>query len=159
MTNSHIAINGYNLLSRKDRTDTMDGRGGGILLYIKSELIAREIDAPSDIIQVAGAEIKFVDNQLNIFVVYWSPNSSLENNSRLNSFIKSIKENAVVVGDFNYPTVDWVSMTGSGPAREFLDAVNEKFLTQHVDFPTHDCGNILDLVLSNIPNRIHFFFL
>ena len=34
------------------------------------------------------------------------------------------------------------------------ETIEENFLVQHITFPTHDCGNILDLAISNIPNRI-----
>ena len=32
--------------------------------------------------------------------------------------------------------------------KKFLDTCNDKFLTQHVTFPTHKSGNTLDLLLS-----------
>ena len=44
--NSQLSIPGYNLIIRKDRADTTDGRGGGILMYAKSGLICHEIDVP-----------------------------------------------------------------------------------------------------------------
>ena len=61
----------------------------------------------------------------------------------------------MIVGDFNYPNIDWEqAASGSRQALEFLDAIGDSFLTQHVNFPSHDCGNILDLVHTNIPNKI-----
>ena len=39
-------------------------------------------------------------------------------------------------------------MTSDTFGQQFLDTCNDKFLTQHVDFPTHRSGNILDLLLS-----------
>ena len=58
------------------------------------------------------------------------------------------------MGDFNHPSINWELLTGNGHATDFLDALGENFLTQHVTFPTHDGGHTLDLVISNIPGRI-----
>ncbi len=42
----------------------------------------------------------------------------------------------------------------SGRAREFMEATDDALLVQMVEFPTHVKGNCLDLVLTNIPERI-----
>ena len=151
---SFLCIPGYKLVVRMDRADTTNGRGGGILVYAKSTLICHEIALSSDIIQAGAIQIKLTDQCLNIYVIYRSPNSSLENNMQINQLIRDIPENSVILGDFNYPNVNWELLTANGHATDFLDAVNENFLTQHVTFQTHDGGNILDLVMSNIPNRV-----
>ena len=152
--NTQLAIPGYKLMCRKDRIDTSNGRGGGILVYAKTNSICHEIATPTDMVQSAAMQIRLTDHSLNFFAVYRSPNSTVENNNRLNDFIRSIPEHSIIVGDFNFPSIDWELMSGNSQARDFLDAIEEKFLTQHVDFPTHDGGNLLDLVLSNIPQRI-----
>ena len=73
----------------------------------------------------------------------------------LEKVMNTIQEHHVILtGDFNYPNIDWELLSGSGNAVDFLDAIGENFLSQHVTFPTHDCGNTLDLVISNIPNKI-----
>ena len=95
-----------------------------------------------------------MQEKLNIYTVYRSPNSSSENNTSINDFMRNVNGDAIFVGDFNYPAIHWELMTGNGPSKEFLDAINDKHLTQHVSFATHDSGNTLDLVLSNIPNRV-----
>ena len=150
-----MELNGYKLIVRKDREDTTDGRGGGILIFSKSELRCHEIEVHCDIIQRATVQIKLEDCDLNLHAIYRSPNSSVENNSKINDFIRSLTVNSIVVGDFNHPSVNWELQTSNQQhSREFMEAVNDAFLTQHVDFPTHDGGNLLDLVLSNIPNRV-----
>ena len=151
---SFITIPGYKLTVRKDRSDTSDGRGGGILLYIKSNITCHEITVPENLIQVAAARINSSKNNLDIHVIYRSPNSSTENNTNINNYIRNISENSIIVGDLNYPHINWELMSGNSQATDFIEIINEKFLTQHVTFPTHDGGNTLDLVLSNIPNRV-----
>ena len=151
---SYINIPGYKLIVRKDRSDTLGGRGGGILLYIKSNIACHEINVPENLIQVAAARINSNKKNLDIHVIYRSPNSSPENNTNINNYIRSINENSIIVGDFNYPHINWELMSGNSHATDFIESVSEKFLTQHVTFPTHNGGNTLDLVLSNIPNRV-----
>ena len=133
-----------------------------ILLHrvTKKELNCYEIPTPLDIIQAISLGIKLDKEDLHMYIVYRSPNSSPENNSKINNFINSVKDNSVIVGDFNYPDINWELLTGTLHTQEFLDVLSEKHLNQHVTFPTHQAGNILDLVFSNVPNlfRINFFF-
>ena len=153
--NTFLDVPGFKIVARKDRSDTSNGRGGGILVYAKSTLICHEITTPPDIIQVAAIQTKLNKDSLNTYIVYRSPNSSTENNSRLNELLRTVPRNSVIVGDFNYPSINWELLSGNTHAMEFIDAIGENFLSQHVSFPTHDCGNILDLVISNIPSRIN----
>jgi hypothetical protein len=58
------------------------------------------------------------------------------------------------MGDFNLPGIDWDSGTARGPGPEtLLEACNDKFLEQLVTFPTHLKGNILELLLTNVPDK------
>ena len=153
--NSFLEIDGYSLLIRRDREDTTDGRGGGILVYTKSELSCHEVATPGDIIQTVSLQINLASDKLNVYIVYRSPNSSQENNAKINDFISHVEQNAVIVGDFNYPSINWDLLNGNPQERDFLEILSEKHLHQHVSFPTHNSGNILDLVLSSCPNLIH----
>ena len=60
------------------------------------------------------------------------------------------------IGDFNLPGIDWNMLHSDNPGENvFLKVVQDRFLTQHVDFPTQDSGNTLDLVLSSTPELVH----
>ena len=62
----------------------------------------------------------------------------------------------IVVGDFNFPDINWNLLSGSSPvSSSFCDTVFSLNLVQLVDEATHSCGNILDLVLTTIPGSIH----
>ena len=103
-------------------------------------------------------------------VVYRSPNSTDQCCVKLNELITTItdehsipKENLFIVGDFNYPEIDWSTETcakdfNSEPSK-FLTTSQECFLTQHVDKPTHyralQTPSLLDLILSNNPDLLH----
>ena len=60
---------------------------------------------------------------------------------------------ALIFGDFNYPNIDWTNLDADSGSRHFFDMVNDSYLTQHVTRPTRG-SNILDLVLSNIPDLV-----
>ena len=68
--------------------------------------------------------------------VYRSPNSSEENNTKLNNFIKSLGDmkntNLIMIGDFNYPKISWTDegygMTEYNKSLEFLNSVMDAYL-------------------------------
>jgi hypothetical protein len=59
-----------------------------------------------------------------------------------------------MVGDFNLPGVDWQMGTARHREREVLEATEEKMMEQPVTFSTHTKGNILDLLLTTVPERV-----
>ena len=82
-----------------------------------------------------------------IYLVYRPPTST--DMAGLINLIQNVTPNSILIGDFNIPGIDWHTGRAAGRAGEFLDAAEEKFLEQLVDFPTHTKGNTLDLVLTN----------
>ena len=60
----------------------------------------------------------------------------------------------MIIGDFNLPNIDWERGVATGPGKELLEAVEDKLMSQLVEFSTQLKGNILDLVLTNMPERI-----
>ena len=60
---------------------------------------------------------------------------------------KSDNNQCVIIGDFNHRTIDWDLPRAEHADQEFLDAVQDCCLTQHVREPTRG-ENILDLILS-----------
>jgi hypothetical protein len=96
----------------------------------------------------------FAINDVTFYLVYRSPNSPPEAMKDLEGLVKSVGRNSILIGDFNLPDIDWEAGTGARRSREFMDAAEEALLEQLVDFPTHIKGNCLDLVLTNMPERI-----
>jgi len=48
-----------------------------------------------------------------------------------------------VIGDFNYPKINWLNNTAeSVVGREFLNVCLDNNLTQYVDFVTHEKNNM-----------------
>ena len=82
-------------------------------------------------------------------VVYRSPNGDLKENDLVCKLVeKAASGHVVIMGDFNYPDIEWDFLTAGNVGKNFLDQVQDSFLFQHVDFPTRG-NNILDLVLSS----------
>jgi hypothetical protein len=54
----------------------------------------------------------------------------------------------------NMPGIDWVEETADMRGRPLLQTAVEHDLSQLVSFPTHVKGNILNLVITNNPERV-----
>ena len=147
-------IEGYKVI-RKDRSSK---RGGGVAVYVRENLNVQEIPEidylrPSEYIwiKLIGEE----NEGLNIGVCYRPPASDSSVNTILFKNIKQACQGgeAIIMGDFNYPNINWNLVTGQGKSEEFLDVINDLFLTQYVSQPTRG-QSILDLVMCNDPDRI-----
>ena len=141
----------------------------GVCLYIKESLapVKHETLSSDTFAECIWCTLKANNNtELLIGCVYRSPNSTGENNTALEKMLKLAtrdqKTNVVVLGDFNYPDIDWINescrCSTNHPASKFLECTRDCFLTQHVLEPTHFRGeqsaNTLDLVLSSDENLI-----
>jgi Reverse transcriptase (RNA-dependent DNA polymerase)/Endonuclease-reverse transcriptase len=72
----------------------------------------------------------------------------------LAELIKSAPKNSVIIGDFNLPGACWDTGTSKASERVVVEAVEDKLMTQLVDFSTHIKGNVLDLVVTDMPERV-----
>jgi ribonucleases P/MRP protein subunit RPP40 len=89
------------------------------------------------------------NSDLYIGVVYKSPSAAESEIKELHSALRNISvKDVVIMGDFNYPGINWITLDCDSGCVEFLDLVQDTFLTQHVLTPTRE-NNILDLVLSS----------
>ena len=59
-----------------------------------------------------------------------------------------------IIGDFNFPGIEWENGRADAKGREFLNVAMDVFLDQYVKTETQTSGNILDLVLSRDENAI-----
>ena len=98
---------------------------------------------------------------VNIVVIYRSPSVNGQDPTRevcdaIEHFCKSRFGGTIIMGDFNYPDIDWArNETNQGPnhfTNLFLEAVHENLLQQNVHKPTRfrigQCPSLLDLVLA-----------
>ncbi len=69
----------------------------------------------------------------------------------LTELVKKVKKDSILIGDFNLPDIDWDTGETSLRTREFKD---DALMEQMVEFKTQVRGNLLDLVLTNVPERV-----
>ena len=147
--NEVLEVDGFEIIAREDRRDTEGGRGGGILVFARKDMHVWREDAPPNFNQGVTVKVKCGREDVNIHVVYRSPNSKKENDAALNEWVRSMNGSNVMIGDFNYPDINWIAGTAGSKGRGFYEAATEAYFEQHVTEPTHSSGNVLDLVLCN----------
>ena len=159
ITNAMLNIPGYSIEPdlRVDRTDTLNGIGGGLIVYARENLIIK----PVPVISEFNMFVKFSvcpenkdDRELQVTLVYQPPRANHNNNMELCKLFENCSENKLFIGDFNFPSVNWDSLTSDRSSEAFVECTTENGFTQLVDFPTHIRGNTLDLVLANHPENI-----
>ena len=152
ITNAHLCIAGYELQPdlRVDREDTKGGRGGGLLVYSKLGLQILKLDSGAAFKQ----HCKFLVNDVIFYLIYWSPSSPATSVTKQADMVRGAEKNCVIIGDLSLPGIDWERGVATGPRTELLEVAEDKLMSQLVEFSTQVKGNILDLVLTNMPERI-----
>jgi len=102
------------------------------------------------------------NNPFRLCLVYNPPNADSEYSQNLITFLQSIAADTtplILMGDFNMPNISWSTLTGSTYfSNQLCDLIFQHNLLQLVNCPTHICGNILDLVITNYDNFISSVF-
>ena len=143
--------------------------GRGVCVFVKRNLEVTRVTEMEKIFQPA-VFIRFLnlrEQELILGAVYRSPNSSPEQNQKLNTLIEKCiptnnKQLLVVTGDFNFPGIKWSVPTSCNstdhPATKFLDIIESKYLCQKVTENTHHRAmqnpTMIDLVLTNDNERV-----
>ena len=159
ITDAFLALEGYNLVSRKDGVDTVNGHCRGLLIYCKVGIKATRLDSVGidSFTECTGVSIPWGNSggALSLVLVYRppvNPCSAVDagNTDRMCQFIRGLVGNVVCVGDFNLPDVDWELVWADSPGSKMvLDVFQDMFWQQHVYEATHVLGNTLDLALSS----------
>ena len=103
------------------------------MVYVKAVVALKEEEGETGFNQCATVKVKRCGHDLGIGIVYRSPNSDLENDAKLCQWIRSMKGENVIIGDFNFPGVRWDSGCCDSRGRPFYEACSDVFLTQHVE--------------------------
>lgn len=103
---NELLFDGYNLIHRTNRPDTQDGRGGGILLYLKSDIEFRTVSLDTEFDQICCIKI----GEVNIMCLYRSPNSTVEQNCELNKAMDSLVSPTVILGVANAISQVWIGL-------------------------------------------------
>ena len=133
-----IKIEGFDLFTKNIEQST----GRGLAFYVKPELKAYEVIPKVTYEEMLGVVVH-LSNNLSMLVscMYTSPSSTTENNLSLFEAIKEIDKPQmpvkIIVGDFNYPCLDWNTGMDTETSTEevrFKEAILDCYLQQQVDF-------------------------
>ena len=113
------------------------------MLAINNKLTCERLTIPDDI-EALAVTINITKNKKLIFgIVYTPPNSSDAYHSSFFNFIRTLPQsnNIVIVGDFNYPDIDWLTLSGTNlNSSLFCDLIFDTNLVQLVETSTHSAG-------------------
>lgn len=152
LTAQELTLYGY--------TTYVNLEGRGMALHVKDSIRSSEVNSGTCSDGSLWCELKLKDrDKLIVGVVYRSPSSTEEQNKKLEikiaEVVSSKPTHLLIMGDFNYPSIDWDSQTSEGTLEErrFLDGFRDWYLFQHVAQPTHyramQTANILDLIFTS----------
>ena len=133
--------------------------GGGTLIALR-----HDIDIESKLIPVkCKAEILSVEltdkmgKKQILTTFYRVGNLEIENHNRVSQYLYNLRrrrkvDEMLIIGDMNFPTVDWDTMTTNNRVEQlFLDTFNNLAVSQLINSTTHAKGNILDYILTAKP--------
>ena len=144
------------------RLDRVGKKGGGCAILIPLEFPSHQVDEPIcvEMYEILVVEV-MLTGKVRIILVYRPPNApnpvdaELALCDKLQSLIVP-GEATIILGDFNYPEIDWETKLTIGSLHnqvEFLNFVLVNGFDQLVDQPTR-AQNTLDLILSNEDNLV-----
>ena len=144
----------YNIY-RSDRV------GGGVMTAIKSILSSSLYEVPSEFssLEMVVVEISNLKYDRSVLLIncYRPPDNCQQFIQPFAGFLRSLdfghRYSVIVVGDFNFPGIQWIEGSGlasSGDDSSFANLLMDFYLFQSLEQPTRS-NNILDLVLTNTP--------
>ena len=152
ISNAMLSFDNYSIENalRLDRNDTAQGRGGGLIVFNRSDVVVNVIDCTSNFNQFCKFSVTLNDKDscpLYVTLVYRSPNATSENTNELAKLIENCEPNSLIIGDFNLPKLDIENSSCDAKSQAVFDAASFRCMSNVVDFCTHVRGNTLDLAL------------
>ena len=126
-------------------------RGEGVLLAVNLSIPSKIVSCLDDI-EAIVIEL-FPQHPVKLCLVYNPPNTGLLYQQKLISFLSDIMQtdgNVIILGDFSTPDIDWHTLTAdSNFSIQLCNLIFQYNYSQVVTSPTHEHGNLLDLVITN----------
>ena len=93
--------------------------------------------------------------KLLLICLYIPPNCTSEYQQETLHAISNIQNvRTIILRDFNTPDINWLTLCGGSPfSHNLCNTLHHLNYLQLVNTPTHQAGNILDLILTNAPHR------
>ena len=166
ITDGEIHVENY-VPFRTDRAN--DRKKGGVVNYIRKDLSPNTSMIASYSNEYTELQILYFKTENLLFATFYRPPNcpSLMFRETLNILEQQIVKfdspvpNIMIIGDFNFPFIDWTTDVFRGGNREchnqaeaFIEFSNEHCLKQHIQNSTRE-NNILDLLFTNNEDFIH----
>lgn len=139
------------LVYRRDR----GSRGGGVLVGV-SDTVKSCLFACNDFVELIVVKV-FASPIFLLCCLYIPPGCSVEYLQNVICALSLLPndEDVIITGDFNVPDMNWSALIGESYQSTILgEFIFEQNLVQLIDVSTHKDGNILDLVMTNSPERV-----
>jgi hypothetical protein len=152
---SELSLDGYVML-RRDRVVGVKLKGGGVLLYVKNSLdvVIRDDIADDKFPECIWCDVKFNGEKTLVGLCYRAPDSSkIEDEGLYRLITRASKEKLLLMGDINFPELDWGKPETIDDSHPLVQCVNDNFLIQCVENCTRG-KNILDLVFTSEENMV-----
>ena len=112
VTNAMLSVPGYSIEPdlRMDRTDTLNGIGGELIVCAKDGLILKPVTVKNEFnmfVRFSVVTESKDDQDLQITLVYRPPRINHNNNSELNKLFENCSDNDLFIRDFNFPHINW----------------------------------------------------
>lgn len=146
-----LHVPGYNIFRR----DRCEGRGGGVMIYIKDHINCQQICWPFDHdLECIGVNILLSPEMSFVLIVVYRPPSS--NNDFYITFKKLLqacdfKTEVILLGDFN---CNWLNKTNRKSLKQITDSLDFTQLLEGSTRITTSSQTQIDLIFSNKPERI-----
>lgn len=164
VNDAELYIEGFNMF-RKDRCKS---KGGGLLLYVNTRLKAslNTVLTNSDFEETLWCNLQIDQQLLIVGLCYRSPTSTVDNDNKLLHLLEkathSRSSHTLIMGDFNYPDIDYVkglvTAGDADPSALFFLKTQDLCLFQHVSEPTrirqHQVPSTLDYLFTSDDNLI-----
>lgn len=145
-----LHVPGYNIF-RRDRSE---GRGGGVMMYIKDHINCHQICWPFDHnLECIGLNIVLSSEMSFVLIVVYRPPSSNDFYITFKKLLQAcdFKTEVILLGDLN---CNWLNKINRKPLKQITDSLD---FTQLLEGPTRittSSQTQIDLIFSNKPERI-----
>ena len=165
---AEMTIDGY-IMYRRDRKGEVGCRGGGVVMYVKDSLRSElnEVLTEGPFQESIWCSVWIGERKMLIGTCYRSTASDSENNNKLlhlfeNALNQRDSSNVLILGDFNYPQIDYdgyvVSSGKDTDAARFFEKTQDLYLHQSIDCNTRfregNDPSKLDLVFVDEENLL-----
>ena len=112
-------------------------QGVGVILYAKSDLVVTEVNCTKQGMDVESVWVDIVAEKnvsVRVGLFYRPPDTSVGVNKimieEINRGITKFGNNkpVIILGDFNYPDIDWDLVAGNVDSSDFINCIQDNFL-------------------------------